>query len=110
LPVVAGTLSEYESDVEALDDLLHWLVEGAVRLKALLADVSGAVGSSADSWTIPPGIMPPFPEKSSFGKVRQLIACLAQVQQSKKHNYGMLFGLELKHSAVPTSFMSWCPP
>lgn len=64
-----ATLSEYESDVEALDDLLHWLVEGAVRLRALLADTAGGIGVAADSWTIPAGIMPPFPEKSSFGQV-----------------------------------------
>lgn len=41
-----------------------------MRLKALLADAAGGVGVAADSWTIPPGIMPPFPEKSSFGRVR----------------------------------------
>jgi hypothetical protein len=70
LAPLAARLSEFESDVEALDDLLHWLVEGAVRLKALLADAAGGVGAAADSWTISPGIMPPFPEKSSFGKVR----------------------------------------
>lgn len=50
--------------------MLHWLVEGAVRLKALLADAAGAVGVAADSWGPPPGLMPPFPEKSAFGEVR----------------------------------------
>lgn len=55
--------------MEALDDLLAWLAEGAVRLKALLADTAGGVGAAADSWAVPPGIMPPFPEKSSFGPV-----------------------------------------
>lgn len=65
----AATLSEFEMDAEALDDLLHWLVQGAVRLKALLADTAGGVGVAAETWTIPAGIMPPFPEKSSFGQV-----------------------------------------
>jgi len=58
-------------DAEALEDLLHWLVQGAVRLKALLADTAGGVGVAAETWTIPAGIMPPFPEKSSFGQVRR---------------------------------------
>lgn len=65
----AVTLNEFESDVEALDDLLAWLVEGAVRIKAMLADTAGAMGVAAETWTIAPGIMPPFPEKSSFGDV-----------------------------------------
>lgn len=62
-------MSEFESDAEALEDLLHWLVEGAVRLKALLADTAGGVGVAAYSWAVPAGIMPPLPEKSSFGQV-----------------------------------------
>ena len=57
--------------MEALDDLLAWLAQGAVRIKALLADTAGGVGAAAESWAIPPGIMPPFPEKSSCGEVSE---------------------------------------
>lgn len=75
---IAVSLHDFESDVEALDDLLAWLAEGAVRIKALLADTAGGIGVAAETWAIPPGIMPPFPEKSNFGEVRGALLYLVE--------------------------------
>lgn len=66
--VPPAVLSEFESDVEALDDGLSWLVSGALRLKALIADTAGGVAVAASNWQIPPGLMP-AQEPSTFGEV-----------------------------------------
>jgi hypothetical protein len=62
-------LAEFESEVEALDDMLRWLVGGAARIKALVADAAGGVGAAAAGWAPPAGLLPPFPEKSVIGPV-----------------------------------------
>jgi hypothetical protein len=67
-----ATLAAFESDVEVLDDLLLWLVGGAARLKALLADAAGGIGAAAEAWQVPPGLLPPFPDKSMIGEVSLL--------------------------------------
>lgn len=84
---IAVSLHDFESDVEALDDLLAWLAEGAVRIKALLADTAGGIGVAAETWAIPPGIMPPFPEKSNFGEVRGALLYLVEPRIAESLRY-----------------------
>jgi len=55
-------IKEFESDVEALDDLLRWLVSAAARLKALTADTAGSAAGAARTWAVPEGLLPPLPE------------------------------------------------
>lgn len=67
--LLAAELIEYETEVEALDDTLTWLVSGAARLKALIADAAGGAAEAAKAWQVPAGIMPPLQEKSVIGQV-----------------------------------------
>lgn len=55
---IAADLFEFESDVEAVDDGLMWLVAAAARIKAMLADTAGGLAAAAAAWQVPEGLMP----------------------------------------------------
>lgn len=45
----AAELQLFESDAEALQDLLAWLVASFARIKALMADAAGGAGAAAQA-------------------------------------------------------------
>jgi hypothetical protein len=63
------SIKEFELDVEALDDLLRWLVSAAARLKAMTADTAGSAAGAAREWAVPEGLLPPVPDTAQIAPV-----------------------------------------